>query len=354
MKFPQITLGSSIISPHGRPYVIAEIGVNHEGSLARAKKMIKLAKEGGADAAKFQSYKAEQLAMVDSPAYWNLDKEPTSTQYELFKKYDSFGEDDYRALAEYCNELAIDFVSTPFDPVWVSFLDPLVPFFKVASADINNLPLLRAVAQTGKPTVLSTGASSLEEIRWAVELLQKEGSSAVALLHCVLSYPTRDEDAHLAMISGLVREFGELVIGYSDHTVARSGLPSLVSAWLLGASILEKHFTDEKTASGNDHYHAMDYQDLSEFRALVEQTQKSLGSSEERSLLECETISRVQARRSIVAAVSLKAGSVLTAESMSVKRPGTGLSPVMWDSVIGKIVLKDIAEGEQILLRDIQ
>ena len=174
---PEIRLGSRRVNESSRPYVIAEIGVNHGGSLDLAKRLIDLAKEGGADAAKFQTYKAETLASRHSPAYWDLTKEPTTSQFQLFKKYDSFGPDDYRALAAHCRDAGIDFVSTPFDSEAVELLDPLMPFFKIASADLTNTPLLRQVASRGKPVVLSTGASTMEEVRQAVETLQAAGSS---------------------------------------------------------------------------------------------------------------------------------------------------------------------------------
>ena len=346
MKFPTLDLGSRMVSSFSEPYVIAEIGVNHEGSMDRAIELIRLAKESGANAAKFQSYKAEQLAAVDSPAYWDLEEEPTETQFELFKKYDSFGANEFEVLARYCREIGIDFLSTPFDPAWVPILDPLVPFFKVASADLTNVPLLRAVAQTRKPTVLSTGACSLEEIRWAVDFLISEGSSGVALLHCVLSYPTRDEDAHLGMILGLRKDFEDLVIGYSDHTLPTGGLPSLREAWLLGAAILEKHFTDDKSGLGNDHYHAMNKEDLEEFLERLKETRSRLGGVAPRRVLTSEEVSRVQARRSIYSTASLTVGTSISAEMMTVKRPGIGISPVEWDSLIGKILKNDVAEGQ--------
>lgn len=346
MRIPTIDLGSRVVSPFGEPYLIAEIGVNHEGSIDRALSLIRLAKEAGASAAKFQSYKAEQLAAVDSPAYWDLEKEPTGTQFELFKKYDSFGEDEFKVLAEYCGGIGIDFLSTPFDPAWVPVLNPLVPFFKIASADLTNVPLLRAVAQTGKPTVLSTGASLLEEIRWAVNFLCSEGSTGVALLHCVLSYPTKDEDAHLGMILELRQEFEDLVIGYSDHTLPNDGLPSLREAWLLGAGILEKHFTDNKRALGNDHYHAMNSDDLKEFLTSLNEVSQRFGGLGRRRVLPSEEVSRSQARRSIYAGCSLAAGMSIGQEMLVVKRPGTGISPIEWDSLIGKVLKRDVAEGQ--------
>ena len=158
MRKKSIKLGDRIISSESKPYIIAEIGVNHEGSMDQAKRLIDLAKEGGADAAKFQTYKADTLASKQSPAYWDLTKESTKSQHELFKKYDAFNPDDYLRLAQYCNNQNIDFLSTPFDDDSIDFLEPVMPFFKIASADITSIPLLRKIAKKNKAIVLSTGA----------------------------------------------------------------------------------------------------------------------------------------------------------------------------------------------------
>ena len=158
------------------PYIIAEIGVNHEGNINKAKQLISLAKEGGADAVKFQTYKADDLASKNSPSYWDLSEEPTTSQHELFSKYDKFNLDDYLVLSEYCESINIEFLSTPFSIDSVKLLKPLVKFFKVASADITNLPLLRIIAKTNKPILLSTGASNLHEIRQAVKVIKEFGN----------------------------------------------------------------------------------------------------------------------------------------------------------------------------------
>ena len=169
------------------PYIIAEIGVNHEGDIALAKRLIREAKDGGAHAAKFQSYKANKIASKNSPAYWDQSKEPTDSQFKLFQKYDGFGEAEYKELAEYCRTLGIDFMSTPFDLDAVDFLAPLMPAFKIASADITNVPLIRKCAGTGKPLIISTGAATLSEIELALTTAKQAGARNVALLHCVLN-----------------------------------------------------------------------------------------------------------------------------------------------------------------------
>ncbi len=334
------------------PYVIAEIGVNHGGSLEMAERLIDLAWAGGADAAKFQTYKAGTLAIRNSPSYWDLQAEPTTSQYELFRKYDLFGPEEYRHLAAYCAQVGIVFLSTPFDEAAVELLDPLVPFHKVASADITNVPLLRRVAVCGKPVVLSTGASTLEEIRFAVAQLEAYGAGEIALLHCVLNYPTQDKDAHLELIRELIRAFPGRTIGYSDHTLPDPAMTTLTAAWLLGARLLEKHFTHDKTLPGNDHYHAMDRDDLRYFRAQTEKMHTLIGLPQERPLAVEET-ARQNARRSIVTRRTIAAGEILGPDNLTTKRPGTGLSPIHWDTLIGRSAAREIPEDLQIQWGDL-
>jgi len=352
MTTPGIRLGSRVVDADSEPYVIAEIGVNHEGSLELAKRLVELAKDGGADAAKFQTYKAETLASRHSPAYWDTAKEPTLSQFELFKKYDAFGADEYRALAEHCARVGIDFVSTPFDDDAVDLLEPLVPFFKVASADLTNTPLLRRVARTGKPIVLSVGASTTAEIDQALVTLGQAGASDVALLHCILNYPTSDENANLRMIGDLAVRYPRCVQGYSDHTVPKDGLPSLVAAWLLGAVILEKHFTHDTSLQGNDHYHAMTADHLRGFRGEVARIRPLLGSRHKHPL-DSEEIARMNARRSIVVARDLPAGHRMAESDITYKRPGTGISPLAWDDVIGRTTRRALAADDVLQWSDL-
>lgn len=333
---PTIRLGSHTLTQFSFPYVIAEIGVNHEGSLDQARRLVDLAKEGGADAAKFQSYKADTLASRHSPSYWDTSKEATRSQHELFSKYDRFGPEDYVSLAEHCSQVGIDFLSTPFDDAAVEFLDPLMPFFKIASADLTNIPFLRKIAKKGKPVVLSTGASTLGEIDTAVDTLSKAGCEQIALLHCILNYPTEHKNAHLRMIEGLKRAYPRHVIGYSDHTLPDDAMSSLLSAHLLGAVILEKHFTHDKTLPGNDHYHAMDVNDLRRFIELARRVHELLGESDHKQPLPSEASARQNARRSIVLQKNVPAGHVLSVEDITYKRPGTGISPLHWDEVLGQ------------------
>lgn len=350
---PQVVLGSRTMTPTSRPYIIAEIGVNHEGSLDLAKRLIELAKEGGADGAKFQSYKADTLASKHSPAYWDTSKESTRSQHELFQKYDNFEPADYVALAEHAKRCGIDFLSTPFDDAAVDYLQPLVPFYKIASADITNTPLLRRVARTGKPVVLSTGASNMDEIRWSVRTLHDAGATDVVLLHCILNYPCENHNAHVRMITGLAEAFPDYLIGYSDHTVPDPDMTALAVAYSLGAVVLEKHFTHDKTLPGNDHYHAMDVHDLRRFVERMGTIADILGETEAKSPIATEEISRLNARRSIVLARAVRAGQALTEADLTYKRPGTGVGPQDWDRVIGMTVNKDLDDDHVLTWDDL-
>lgn len=318
------------------PYIIAEIGVNHEGSMEMAKQLILEAKEGGAHAAKFQTYKADKIASKHSPAYWDTEKESTESQYKLFKKYDNFGETEYRELANYCDQIGIDFLSTPFDAEAVEFLDPLMPLFKIASADITNTPLLRHVASKRKPVILSTGASTLAEIDLAVKELNDNGCEDLTLLHCVLNYPTPNDKAFLNMLEGIKRAYPNIRLGYSDHTLPDERMLILTSAWLKGSVVIEKHFTNDKTLPGNDHYHAMNKSDLMIFNENIKLLQDVLGPTEHKAPLESEALARVHARRSIVTVRAVEEGEVITEELITYKRPAHGISPLFWDEVIGK------------------
>ncbi len=341
-----VQLGRRTVTASGRPYVIAEIGVNHEGSLDQGRRLIDLAKQGGADAAKFQTYKAETLASKHSPSYWDTSKEATRSQYQLFKRYDAFGPDDYVALAEHCRQQDIEFLSTPFDVAAVELLDPLVSFFKVASADLTNVPFLRHVGAKGKPVVLSTGASTLAEIDTAIEIVTQAGCTDIVLLHCVLNYPTEDANAHLRMITGLKRAYPDRLVGYSDHTVPDDAMTALVVAHLLGAVVIEKHFTHDKALPGNDHYHAMDVADLTGFTSLIDRIHTLLGPSDRKAPIATEAAARLNARRSIVLARDVPSGHRLEARDFTYKRPGVGIGPEHWDAIIGRLTARALHADE--------
>ncbi len=332
------------------PYIIAEAGVNHEGSMDIAKRLIDEAKEGGADAIKFQTYKAETIASKDSPAYWDISKEPTESQYKLFKKHDKFWKDEFVELKRYCDDVDIEFMSTPFDLEAADFLNDLMPVFKISSSDITNKPFIEYICRFDKPIILSTGASYLHEIEEAVYWIESK-QVPLALLHCVLNYPTDDKNAHLGMITGLKKKFPYTLIGYSDHTMPKE-MKVLEIATLLGSVIIEKHFTHDKTLPGNDHYHAMDRHDLKLFKKNLEKILTIVGDERVCSL-PSEEISRQNARRSLVAERDIKQGQRITSDDLTWKRPAKGISPRSIDQVIGKVAVRNIVKDEILKWQDI-
>jgi N-acetylneuraminate synthase len=325
------------------PYIIAEAGVNHEGSMELAKRLIDEAAEGGAHAIKFQTYKAETIASKDSPYYWDITKEPTRSQFELFKKYDKFWKKEYEELARYCETAGIEFMSTPFDVESATFLNDLMPVFKISSSDLTNLPFIEYQCSFKKPIILSTGAAFKWEVMQAVETIEKHGNK-LCLMHCVLNYPTMDENANLGMIKDMIRLFPDVVPGYSDHTLPKD-MHTLEVATLLGAAVLEKHFTHDKTLPGNDHYHAMDKEDLKHFQKRMHRTFELLGTFEMKAL-ESEAPARANARRSLVAAKNIPAGKSIEMSDLTWKRPASGISPKDIHAVIGKKASRDIGEDE--------
>lgn len=337
------------------PYLIAEIGVNHEGNMDRAKRMIRAIAKAGGHAAKFQSYKADLLAAKgSSPAYWDQTKEVAKSQHELFQRWDAFSEEDFRELARECENCGIDFISTPFDLNAVDFVAALAPAIKVASADITNIPLLRKIATKRKPVIMSTGASRFDEIAIARDELKRFGSTDLALLHCVLNYPTDPADAQLAQIPALMRIFGhDCPIGYSDHVKPNDdgAMPVLEMAIIQGSVIIEKHFTDDKNAVGNDHYHAMDESDLAAFVSRIDRIRDFYGSQTRD--ISGEALAVMNARRRIVAARDIPSGAVLEADDLIALRSNHGVEIAHWDRFIGQTVTRDIAKGAPLNWKDI-
>ncbi len=345
------------------PYIIAEIGVNYYdiakkeniSPIDAAKLMIKKAKEWWAHSAKFQSYKANKIVSKNSPAYWDTSCEPTKTQHELFLKFDHFNEKDYIELAKYSEEIWIDFLSTPFDLEAVDFLDPIMKYFKIASADITNYPLLKKVATKDKPMILSTWASTIWEIEKAINTIKKVNNDLeIHILHCVLSYPTKNKDANLKRISYLKNIFSSKVTGfwYSDHTLPSTWMAICTWAYMLWTDIIEKHFTLDKTLQWNDHYHAMDVNDLKVLSENIKILQEWL-SVDEINYQKCEEIPRLQARRSIVLNKNLKKWDIIKEEDLIMKRPWTWIWPEFLEFVIWKKVNKDLEEDSILQFEDI-
>ena len=334
-----------------KPYVIVEIGVNFYDTarelkvtpLEAAKMYIDAAADAGIDCAKFQSYKANTIVSKNSPAYWDTAKEPTKTQYELFLKHDSFGEEEYRELGDYAHAKGMDFTSTPFDYASADYLEDIVDFYKISSSDLSNLPFIRHIGKKGKPVYISVGAAYLSEVDIAVRILKETGCKDIVVFHCVLSYPTDPKNANLRVIETLKKDFPDVRIGFSDHVAPDPTMMTLATAYLLGAEVIEKHFTLDKSLPGNDHYHAGDPEDFKKAIANFKWIDTVLGSSE-KTVLECEHVSRREARRSLVLTKTMKTGDVIQKDDLMSKRPGTGISAEFSDIVIGRKVTKDLEE----------
>ena len=334
-----------------KPYIIAEMGVNFYDTarvmnislIEAAKLYIDKAAEAGIDCAKFQSYKAGTIVSKNSPAYWDTTKEPTKTQYELFKKFDSFGEAEYRELCEYTHSKGMDFTSTPFDYDSADYLYDMVDFYKISSSDLSNLPFIRHIGRKGKPVYMSVGAAYLSEVDEAVRALKESGCRDIVLFHCVLSYPTDPKNANLRIIQTLKRDFPDVRVGFSDHVAPDENMMTLATAYMLGAEVIEKHFTLDKSLEGNDHYHAGDPEDFKKAIANFKWIDTVLGSGE-KTVLDCEIIPRREARRSLVLTRDMEAGEVITAKDIMAKRPGTGISPEYADIVTGREVKMDLKE----------
>ena len=343
------TLIERVVS--GKFTLLAEIGVNyydiavklHISLLEAAKLMILSAANAGVHGVKFQSYKAETLASRYSPSYWDLTEEPTTSQYELFKKFDAFGAQEYAELGTFCRQVGIEFCSTPFDEESADYLEPLMDVCKISSSDLSNLPFIAYLAKKGKPILLSVGASNLEEIQQAVATIRRYNDAELVLQHCVLEYPTPYAHANLEKIASLKRAFPEAYIGYSDHTKPDVTQTVIKTAYLLGATLVEKHFTLDKTLQGNDHYHAMDAHDAEAILRGIADIDMLRGNGE-LVCLASESTARKNARRSIVAAQDIPAGTILTEGMLICKRPGTGISPAHLPEIIGRMATCTITE----------
>lgn len=334
-----------------KPYLIAEIGVNYYDTakqmnispLEAAKLYIDKVAEAGIDCAKFQTYKANTIVSKNSPAYWDTSKEPTKTQYELFLKHDSFGEEEYRELSNYAHSKGIDFISTPFDYASADYLYDMVDFYKISSSDLSNIPFIEHIGKKGKPVYISLGASYLSEADEAIRALKKVGCKDIVIFHCVLSYPTDPSNANLRIIQTLKETFPDVRVGFSDHVAPDENMMTLATAYLMGAEIIEKHFTLDKTLPGNDHYHAGDPGDFKKAISNFEWIDKVLGKPE-KTVLECEQIPRREARRSLVLTRNMKKGEIIEKTDLMPKRPGTGISPKHLETVIGRAVKTDLEE----------
>lgn len=330
-----------------RTYVIAEAGVNHNGNLSIAKKLIDEAVHAGADAVKFQYFKAEKLVTKSAKKadYQITGSKNTKTQFDMLQQLE-LDEESFVILKDYCDEKGIDFLTSAFDIEGIEFLKSLgMKYFKIPSGEITNLPYLRAIANTGINSILSTGMSTYSDIENALSILQVKDKTKVTVLQCNTDYPTRMVDVNLKAMNSIKKAFN-VQVGYSDHT---NGIEIPIAAVALGATVIEKHFTLDKTLPGPDHKASLEPNELAEMISAIRNIELALGDGVKR-LTDSERKNLPVVRKSIVASKNIGIGEYFTEDNIEVKRPGTGLSPMDWDNIIGKKSKKAFKEDEVIEL----
>ena len=327
-------------------YIIAEAGVNHNGSFELACKLVDAAKEAGVDCIKFQTFKSSKLVSHNAQkADYQKDTTGDGSQVEMLKKLE-LSYEEFLALKDYCDKVGICFLSTPFDFDSIDFLNSIdMPFWKIPSGEVTNLPYLVALAKTGKPIVMSTGMCEMFEIGAAINVLRENGTEDIKLLHCNTEYPTPFEDVNLKAMQTMHAVF-DLEVGYSDHT---NGIEVPVAAVALGATLIEKHFTLDRNMEGPDHKSSLEPDELKDMVSCIRHIEQALGTGEKKpSPSERKNIAVT--RKSIVAKNYIKEGELLTAYNITVKRPGTGISPMRWHEVIGTKAVRNFQEDELIEL----
>jgi len=333
-----------------RTLIIAEAGVNHNGDIAKAKALIDKGAEAGVDYVKFQTFKAANLVTKQAKraAYQDKNTQNNDSQYEMLKKLE-LSQAVHQELIDYCAQKGVQFLSTGFDIESLEFLAQLgITIAKVPSGEITNLPYLRKVASLFPEVILSTGMATIEEIKDAVKVLTDNGvnKDKITVLHCNTEYPTPMEDVNLRAMLHIQQEVG-IAIGYSDHTL---GIEVPIAAVALGATVIEKHFTLDKTLPGPDHKASLEPDELKAMVMAIRNIEKAVAGSGLKEVSASEVKNKPIVRKSIVAAKRIVKGEFFTVENLTVKRPGMGISPMQWDEVIGKTAKKDFEEDDLIEL----
>lgn len=334
--------------------VVAEIGCNHNGDVNLARKMMKIAKESGASAVKFQSFVPEKLVTRNAPkAKYQIEKSGNGNQLNMLKKL-ALSKEEYKSLISYAKELDIEIFSTAFDMDSIEFLSELgQSIWKIPSGEITNLPYLRSIAEikcNQKKIILSTGMSTLEEVKDAVEILDKSENTEFTVLHCNTQYPTEDSDMNILAINELKASFPKWKVGLSDHS---EGIVAALVSVGMGASFIEKHFTLDKEMEGPDHKASITPNELKRLCYEIHRAEVMLGTGI-KAVTKSEEDNRKIARKSIVASRNIKMGEILTEENLTCKRPGTGINPMKWDSVLGKTAEMDFSVDELIICKGIE
>ena len=341
----KIEIGNKLVGEEEPCFIIAEAGVNHNGDAELAMQLIDAAKDAGADAVKFQTFKTENLLSKNIVVPKHV--ESKESLFDTIRGLE-LSEEAHYMLSEYCKQKGIVFMSTPMDNNSVDLLEDIgVPVFKVASCDLDNLPLLKYISKTEKPIILSTGMGSISEVGEAIEVIKSNGNSDIILLHCVSAYPPKVEDVNLRAMETLRNAF-KLTVGYSDHTI---GINIPLAAVALGAKVIEKHFTLDKNMEGPDHAVSADPDDLERLVSGIREIEESFGTGVKVPSKD-EIEMRRSFRKSIVAIANIKKGATITPEMLSVKRPGTGISPKYFDFIAGRKAERNLSKDDLITMDD--
>ena len=327
--------------------IIAEAGVNHNGSFEIVKKMVDAAKEAGVDYVKFQTFNPKKLVSqyAEKAEYQKETTGSDETQLQMLQKL-TLTEDNFLSLRDYCREVGIGFISTPFDLDSIAFLETFdMDFWKVPSGEVTNLPYLEAIARTKRKVVMSTGMCDMNEIQDAIEVLEKNGTSEITLLHCNTQYPTLYKHVNLSAMN-TIRDTLHKEVGYSDHT---QGIEVPIAAVAMGATVIEKHFTLDKNLEGPDHKASLNPIELKQMVMAIRNIEQAIGNGLKEPS-SSELANKAVARKSIVASRGIKQGEVFSEDNLTTKRPGTGISPMKWYDVIGQVAVRDFSEDEIIEL----
>jgi sialic acid synthase SpsE len=347
----QIKIHNKFIGKNNPCFTIAEAGANHEGNLKKALKLIDAAVLGNADSIKFQTYKAAKLATKTAPKYWK-DKKKNESQFDVFKKLDGLTNSDWKKIFNYAKKKKIICFSTPFDEESANLLHSLgAPAFKIASADITHIPLIEHVAKKKLPIFISTGMASLNEIKEAINTIEKQGNKKIIIMHCITSYPTKSEDANLEMIQTLSNKFPNYPIGFSDHTL---GTNIAVYSTFYGSCCIEKHFTYNKNLKTSpDHRLSLDSNDFKKLKLELNDAEISKGVSKRKNF-DSESEAVKYARRSIVTNKNISMDELITKEKIAIKRPGIGISPKFLKKVIGMKAKINLDNDQPIQWKDLK
>ncbi len=340
----KITMGNKLIGKGEPVFIIAEAGVNHNGQLELAEKLVDVAVKAGVDAVKFQTFKAEEVATKNAciAGYQEKNVGEKENQQMMLKNLE-LDYRDFKKLKKYCDRKEIIFLSTPHSVDAIDFLEDLVPAYKIGSGDLTNIPFLKKIAVKGKPVILGAGMSTIKEIKEAVDAVRDEGNDKIIVLHCTTSYPCPPEEVNLRAMLTMQKEL-DCLVGYSDHT---SGIMTPVMAATLGAVIIEKHFTLDKSLPGPDHKASLEPQELKELVEKIRDVEAIMGSDEKKPT-ESEKEMMRSVRKSIVAAEDIPSGVQITEEMLAIKRPGTGITPKELRDVVGRFAKKDIKKDRLI------